>query len=70
MIRKTPRIPIPPDVKAALAASKKARDRFMDFPPSHQREYLKWIESARKQETRLSRIQKMLKKLAVGIPGR
>lgn len=38
-------------------------DKFTQLPPSHQREYLQWIDSAKKPETRKSRIIKMCEML-------
>jgi len=38
-------------------------DIFKKLPPSHQKEYIKWIEEAKKPETRSKRIQKMLEML-------
>jgi uncharacterized protein YdeI (YjbR/CyaY-like superfamily) len=35
-------------------------DTFNKLPPSHQREYLKWINEAKKIDTKKSRIDKML----------
>ena len=35
-------------------------DIFNKLPSSHQKEYIKWIEEAKKPETRRKRIQKML----------
>jgi uncharacterized protein YdeI (YjbR/CyaY-like superfamily) len=39
-------------------------DKFQQLPVSHQREYLKWIEAAKKPETRSHRINKMLNMLS------
>jgi uncharacterized protein YdeI (YjbR/CyaY-like superfamily) len=36
---------------------------FEKLPPSHKKEYIKWIDEAKKPETRLARIQKMVKML-------
>jgi len=35
-------------------------DTFKKLPPSHRKEYIKWIDEAKKPETRHKRIQKML----------
>ncbi|MDO4681705.1 MAG: YdeI/OmpD-associated family protein [Lautropia sp.] len=50
-------LPLPADLEAALAAHPVAGQRFNALPPSHQREYLKWIEEAKKPDTRARRIQ-------------
>lgn len=58
---KPPRLP--PDVRAALAAVPEAKERFHKLTPSHQREYLGWILSAKKNETRARRVGQMVQKL-------
>ncbi|HLZ15139.1 MAG TPA: YdeI/OmpD-associated family protein [Candidatus Saccharimonadales bacterium] len=35
------------------------QQKFAALPPSHRREYIIWIEGAKKSETRAGRIQKM-----------
>ena len=39
-------------------------EKFQKLPPSHQREYLKWIEEAKRPQTRANRIAKMCAMLA------
>jgi uncharacterized protein YdeI (YjbR/CyaY-like superfamily) len=48
---------IPADVEDGLAMTKNALKVWLALPPSHQREYLKWIDSAKKSETRERRIR-------------
>ena len=36
---------------------------FMSLPPSHQQEYLKWINAAKKPDTKTKRIAKMVELL-------
>jgi uncharacterized protein YdeI (YjbR/CyaY-like superfamily) len=48
---------IPPDFTAALKAAGLA-DFFADCTGPHQNEYLKWINEAKKPETRQKRIAK------------
>ncbi|WP_373310197.1 YdeI/OmpD-associated family protein [Capnocytophaga stomatis] len=36
---------------------------FRKMPPSHRNEYIKWINEAKKQETKEKRLQKMLEML-------
>src|SRR5574341_811598 len=52
------------DVRKALAKSKKARAAFQKLPPSHQREYLEYVEEAKRPETRARRIEKTIAQLA------
>jgi uncharacterized protein YdeI (YjbR/CyaY-like superfamily) len=54
---------IPQDVQAGLAASDAARQRFESLPPSHQREYVQWIEEAKRPATRQRRIESMVERL-------
>ena len=46
---------IPQDVQTGLAANDAARRRFESLPPSHQREYLQWIEQAKRLPGALAR---------------
>ena len=51
------------DIAEALRAGK-LLDVFTALPPSHQREYLGWIDEAKKLETRAKRIAKMCEMVA------
>jgi uncharacterized protein YdeI (YjbR/CyaY-like superfamily) len=51
------------DIAAALAGDPAAAARWARLPPSHQREYLVWVEGAKKPETRQRRIAEMLTRL-------
>jgi uncharacterized protein YdeI (YjbR/CyaY-like superfamily) len=55
---------LPADIQSALAANEAAHSRFAQLPPSHQREYLKHIDEAKKPETRARRIENMLARLS------
>ena len=54
---------IPKDFSTALKTSGLTKF-FSGYPPSHQREYLKWIAEAKRPETRKKRIQKAVKMLS------
>jgi uncharacterized protein YdeI (YjbR/CyaY-like superfamily) len=56
----------PPDLRQALKANAKARAAFDGFPPSHKREYVEWISSAKRDETRRRRIEAAVEMLADG----
>ncbi|MEN4010737.1 MAG: 2-amino-4-hydroxy-6-hydroxymethyldihydropteridine diphosphokinase [Bellilinea sp.] len=56
---------LPDDLRAALQAEPQAAAAFLRLPPSHQREYLKFIDEARKSETRRKRIETTLSMLSV-----
>jgi uncharacterized protein YdeI (YjbR/CyaY-like superfamily) len=58
------KFPIPADLEAALAKAHVEAKIFAALPHSHKQEYIEWIESAKKKETRASRIEKTLAMLA------
>jgi uncharacterized protein YdeI (YjbR/CyaY-like superfamily) len=47
----------PPDLVAALATSPDAQARYEQLAYSHKKEYVEWIESAKKDETRARRVE-------------
>lgn len=51
-----PEVAMPDDLAAALAAVPGARERFDAFPSGARREYLEWVVSAKRAETRTNRI--------------
>ena len=53
-------IPVPADLKAALAKDPKAKAAFDAFSPGCRREYLEWIVEAKRPETRARRIETTL----------
>ncbi len=57
-------VTIPADVEAALAQSPATSQSFAALSYSHKKEYVDWIESAKKPETRQNRIEKMAEMLA------
>jgi len=57
---------VPAYFTAALKKSPKALAAFTAFPPSHKREYVDWIESAKTDETRQRRIATALEWIASG----
>jgi uncharacterized protein YdeI (YjbR/CyaY-like superfamily) len=59
-------IPIPADLKAALARNRRAKATYDAFSPSHKREYLEWITDAKQAETRRRRIAQALEWMAEG----
>jgi len=50
----------------ALSKNKKARETFENLSPNHQKQYLGWIEVAKRPETREKRIQESIRLLAEG----
>jgi hypothetical protein len=53
----------PPDFKSALKEDKEARDNFRGLSYSHQKEYVDWIEDAKREDTRRRRIAKTVERL-------
>lgn len=48
------------DIEYAFRSHAKAYAAFRDLPPSHQHEYIKWIDQAKQPATRARRIHKCL----------
>ena len=57
---------VPAYIEAALKKHRAAWKFFEGLPPSHRRQYVAWIDSAKKEETRLKRLQEAIQKLAAG----
>lgn len=56
-------VAVPDDLMSALGTDKKALAAFEKMSYSHKSEYVKWIEDAKKPETRKRRIEKTLEKI-------
>ena len=54
----------PAELLAALAKDPAVRAAYEDLPPSHRREYAKWISEAKRAETRSERVAKMVRRLS------
>ena len=59
---------LPEDVRQALESAPEANACFAKLSYSHQREYLEWIEEAKRAETRSGRIARMVEQLSEGSP--
>jgi len=55
-----------PQFAAALKANRRAAAVFAAFPPGQQREYVAWIDEARREETRARRIEQAVEWIAEG----
>ncbi len=53
----------PPDLKKALKGSTAAQAVWETLSYTHKREYVEWIEEAKKPETRLRRLEKTIEQL-------
>ena len=59
-------VTVPAYLRAAFRKNAKVRAAFEAFPPSHKREYVDWIDSAKTDETRQRRIATALEWIASG----
>ena len=57
---------VPDDFRQALEKSKKANEIFDKLSYTHRKEYVQWIESAKKLETRTNRIKSAIEKILEG----
>ena len=60
-------VDVPQDLASPLSEHLEARERFQKIPYSHRKEYVDWITSAKRSETRARRIEKALDMLAEGL---
>lgn len=57
----TPRtVKVPKDFQVALSKTPVAKEVFDKFAFTHKREYVRWIEEAKRPETRASRVEKSI----------
>lgn len=56
-----PDLEMPSDLKNALNKNKKAIENFNNFPPSYRKQYISWVITAKREETRKRRIQRIVK---------
>jgi uncharacterized protein YdeI (YjbR/CyaY-like superfamily) len=59
-------VTVPDDFRKALAANKKAMQTFDGFAYTHRKEYVQWIESAKRPETRQRRITEAVSRISKG----
>lgn len=64
--REPKKLIVPEDLQRALAKNPKAQQTFEAFSNTHKREYIDWIEGAKRLETRTSRLEKTLANLEEG----
>jgi uncharacterized protein YdeI (YjbR/CyaY-like superfamily) len=58
--------PLAKDIEEALQSNTAALSVFKGLPPSHKREYLDWIDEAKRDDTRRRRIAGMIERLTSG----
>ncbi len=61
---------VPADLRAALAADAAAAQGFEALSYSHQREYVDWIEEAKRAPTRARRVARCVERVREGLPQR
>lgn len=59
-------LPMPPAFGARLKRNKKARAFFESLAPSHRRQYVDWIASAKREDTKKRRVDEAIDLLARG----
>ena len=59
-------VTVPAELKRTFRSDKAAKSAFEKLSYTHQKEYVKWIEEAKKAETRQSRVVKTLEMLKKG----
>src|SRR5215216_5879202 len=59
-------ITVPAELKRAFKSEKEVKSAFEKLSYTHQKEYVKWIEDAKKEETRQSRIIKTIEIMKKG----
>ncbi|MBA4317363.1 MAG: antitermination protein NusB [Flavobacterium sp.] len=57
---------VPEDLLKALNKNKTAKEIFNNFAYTHRKEYVQWVESAKKPETRTNRIIKAVEMISSG----
>jgi Bacteriocin-protection, YdeI or OmpD-Associated/Domain of unknown function (DUF1905) len=60
-------VEVPSDLAAALDADPVVRETFDDLSYTHRKEYVRWIEEAKRTETRTRRVEKSVEMLRDGI---
>ena len=63
-------VDVPADLQQALESSPQAQAFFKQLSYTHQREYVLWVNEARRDTTRQSRIAKTIELLLQGVRGR
>jgi uncharacterized protein YdeI (YjbR/CyaY-like superfamily) len=58
--------PLPPDLRARLVLSQVALDVWEDISPIARNEWICWVQSAKKDETRTKRIEQAIENLSGG----
>ena len=65
----TKEVKLPPDLAAALKKNKAVQTYFDQLAFSHKKEYIEWVVTAKKEETRMRRVENMMEKLTEKVRG-
>ena len=65
--KKSTFVEVPPELHAALKMNKKAAKAFGDLTPGRQRDYAEYIATAKRAETKLKRLEKILPMICDGV---
>lgn len=57
---------IAPDIAKALSKNKRAKTFFDGLPTFYRKNFIRWIESAKREDTRVRRISEMMELLKEG----
>jgi hypothetical protein len=60
-------VEVPGDLAAALEADPRIRETFDGLSYTHRKEYVRWIEEAKREETRTRRVAKSIELLREGV---
>ena len=60
-------VEVPQDLAAAMETDPAIRETFDDLSYTHRKEYVRWIEDAKREETRARRIEKSIELLREGV---
>lgn len=61
-----PEAVVPPGLAAALKRNKPAASHFERFSPSHRREYIEWVDDAKREATKAKRVAQAVEWIAEG----
>ena len=59
-------VKVPPQLASALARNKKTKAGFLKLTPGRQREFAEYIGDARREETKLKRLEKIIPMIQAG----
>ena len=59
-------VDVPADLAAALAGADDARAFFDGLAPSHRKEWVRWVQEAKRADTRSARVARMVEALRAG----